>query len=777
VQELKGQVKNLQKKQAVAEAKQSPKPGNSKSQVAVSDAKYLPPVSEDKSVPVRQEARAVERLERNQGGSKRNLFIVALIGVASVVGGLIGRFTASSPPPILQGRRGIIVTGSVSDLTGSDVLADSLRVHLDLMSKEGNQTIPNLATIIGETLTHEQSNQLIKMLENQQAENIKQEDNVTAEQPDSELETEDTEALEQQFALAKDYFRRGGYEFMLQGRVLLQKLVARGYLPAQYFLGSMLDFMGRPINRSDLVDQGRALLQQAVKQGDVMAEQHLKRSLSGAAIPEVGGICVNVKRLIASEEWTNNNRFKKRFQTAMQERYQIISEEMAPLEKEQTIKKRNEAFESIKQLAEEENYALAQYWYGAHLLLASKAVDDENLKEQGSILLAKAAKQGVKEAVDLLMVYAFIKTQDMPLLEAMNVPSASRTATDSDKPGANVSDRQENNVAAAPLKTPAEIYHLGLIAWDDQQYDEAIKYFLQAAESGNQSAEYHLGLCYLRGQGVKPDILLAAQYFELAANKGVFAAQYELGILYYKGEGVGKNLPKAMMLFKKAHAQVDGILSKQVHEHIGLLKQEAIIAYKSGIQLLADNTERSNQLAAEQFRLAASLDHEDAQRVLEECFSFTAKGIGRIGTCQFSPTVPEQASAQAGEAKNLPAASALNNVGLFSESAAAQNVAPSPQKLSNKEIADLRRDIKENCRFMTSQECYEKMVKLADQIKIGATRVNPEDFSVQTSVRNEAPSLYKNHQTKEWYAKTLKYYAGTLRSKADKNPGYSHHNR
>lgn len=52
---------------------------------------------------------------------------------------------------------------------------------------------------------------------------------------------------------------------------------------------------------------------------------------------------------------------------------------------------------------------------------------------------------------------------------------------------------------------------------------------LQAAEKGNTSAQFNLGIMYFSGQGVEQDYAKSADWLEKAANLGHATAQSNLG--------------------------------------------------------------------------------------------------------------------------------------------------------------------------------------------------------------------------------------------------------
>jgi uncharacterized protein len=96
----------------------------------------------------------------------------------------------------------------------------------------------------------------------------------------------------------------------------------------------------------------------------------------------------------------------------------------------------------------------------------------------------------------------------------------------------------------------------------EQNFAEAVKWWrLAAAQSSEESShnlfpgqdreiwrltelkgiiksQYHLGLMYLSGEGVKQDNAAAVKWWRLAADQGNAEAQYSLGVMYGTGNGV-----------------------------------------------------------------------------------------------------------------------------------------------------------------------------------------------------------------------------------------------
>lgn len=74
----------------------------------------------------------------------------------------------------------------------------------------------------------------------------------------------------------------------------------------------------------------------------------------------------------------------------------------------------------------------------------------------------------------------------------------------------------------------------------------------QAAQNGDQQAEYELGEFYYDGKRTPRDLPQALNWFERASLQGHAQAQYRLGMMFYRGEGVQANNVQAYIVLKMA---------------------------------------------------------------------------------------------------------------------------------------------------------------------------------------------------------------------------------
>ena len=98
-------------------------------------------------------------------------------------------------------------------------------------------------------------------------------------------------------------------------------------------------------------------------------------------------------------------------------------------------------------------------------------------------------------------------------------------------------------------------HELGLKYQKRKDYDNAVYWFLKAAEAEYPEAQYEMGCCCRNGYGVAKDEKEAFFWFEKAAQGESSNGQVELGICYANGQGVNKDDKKAVYWYEKAAQQ------------------------------------------------------------------------------------------------------------------------------------------------------------------------------------------------------------------------------
>ena len=123
----------------------------------------------------------------------------------------------------------------------------------------------------------------------------------------------------------------------------------------------------------------------------------------------------------------------------------------------------------------------------------------------------------------------------------------------------------------------------GLAAYKAEDYPEAARWFSKAAEQGDTTAQFNLGVMYDKGQGVAQDDGEALRWYLKAAELGNALAQYCLGLMYYRGDGVAQDDREAVHLWRKAaeqgHALAQSFLGHMYQEGRGVT-QDYVEAHK-----------------------------------------------------------------------------------------------------------------------------------------------------------------------------------------------------
>ena len=84
---------------------------------------------------------------------------------------------------------------------------------------------------------------------------------------------------------------------------------------------------------------------------------------------------------------------------------------------------------------------------------------------------------------------------------------------------------------------------------------EALRWFRLAADQGDATGQYALGLMYANGDGVREDDAEAVRWYRLAAAQGLAEAQSGLGFMYANGDGVPEDDAEAVRWFRLAAEQ------------------------------------------------------------------------------------------------------------------------------------------------------------------------------------------------------------------------------
>ncbi len=162
-----------------------------------------------------------------------------------------------------------------------------------------------------------------------------------------------------------------------------------------------------------------------------------------------------------------------------------------------------------------------------------------------------------------------------------------------------------------------KLYQEGKKLYDNKQYAQAVVKLRAAADKGHKKAQYRLGRCYDKGNGVAENDQMAVQWYTQSAAQGYAKAQYQLGKCYKNGEGVEKNLAKAIDYYSKAakqdNADAQLALGKCYLKGKGVTADKA--KAKSWCKKAVKNEKDGKQILAK-LREEAAAGDTDAQAIL-----------------------------------------------------------------------------------------------------------------------------------------------------------------
>ena len=91
----------------------------------------------------------------------------------------------------------------------------------------------------------------------------------------------------------------------------------------------------------------------------------------------------------------------------------------------------------------------------------------------------------------------------------------------------------------------------------DKDAAKAFEWWHQAAFLGNAWAMNSVGDCYEKGDGVEQDFMMAMTWYQSAAQLGERMALYNIGALFEDGKGVGRDYIEAMSWYRKSAGKGD----------------------------------------------------------------------------------------------------------------------------------------------------------------------------------------------------------------------------
>lgn len=105
-------------------------------------------------------------------------------------------------------------------------------------------------------------------------------------------------------------------------------------------------------------------------------------------------------------------------------------------------------------------------------------------------------------------------------------------------------DNRQKSISATDL------YYKGNEFYNKKDYAQALKYYMQSSDLGNEQAACELGRMYEFGEGVKKNISKAIDFYKIAAEKGNYEGQDRLGKIYLE-EGPTQDYEQAFYWIKQ----------------------------------------------------------------------------------------------------------------------------------------------------------------------------------------------------------------------------------
>lgn len=152
----------------------------------------------------------------------------------------------------------------------------------------------------------------------------------------------------------------------------------------------------------------------------------------------------------------------------------------------------------------------------------------------------------------------------------------------SDDENSKIVDKETLYLKAANNGNASAQFNLGILYSEKNEYKKAVEWFQKAAEQGVAQAWYSLGIIYNNGKGVAINKTEAEKCYTKAAEQGIVEAQYNLAVLYEER----KRYDVAIEWHKKAAEQSFG----QSQYNLGVIYanlnnfKEAVKWYKLAVE-------------------------------------------------------------------------------------------------------------------------------------------------------------------------------------------------
>ena len=284
--------------------------------------------------------------------------------------------------------------------------------------------------------------------------------------------------------------------------------------------------------------------------------------------------------------------------------------------------KLDEAFEIFKTLAEKGN-GRAMYFMGEYYAQPyGKVMKDSALarewrikgKDAGDVLaFLNVAYSYPKDSTEREQIFNQIFEQVLQLAENGDVFAQNEIA---DMYGFGYGIHVDKEKRKKWLNKSAEqgywrsLGKLGDYYWDEENYEEALKWYRIGAEKNDPFCQNAIGNCYHNGFGVARDFVESVRWYEKAVEQNYIWALSNLGNMYRNGRGVAKDSYKAIELYQRAYE----IGNAEAANWIGVM-------YYNG-----DGVPEDNEKEFLWIKRSAELGYAQAQCNLGNCY-YAGRGV------------------------------------------------------------------------------------------------------------------------------------------------------
>ena len=188
--------------------------------------------------------------------------------------------------------------------------------------------------------------------------------------------------------------------------------------------------------------------------------------------------------------------------------------------------------------------------------------------------------------------------------------------------------RAEQSGDPEVMKDVGLVYYRG--SGVEQDYPEAYKWFLKAAELGNAEAQNFLGVMYYDGKGIPQNYNEAYKWYFKSAQQNYHWGQYNVGMCYEHGRGVKENRSEAIRWYelaaKQGNEEAKRAISSYNTEQIGKLVLGGLLL--GGLAYFLSGNDDRNVNKEDSF---SAPNEEESKTKLQRCG--LCNGTGKCQKC------------------------------------------------------------------------------------------------------------------------------------------------